>query len=70
MSVVTPEVLSPPKKHANALDDFVGMFRRRGVGEMGEVGRLHHPRIIRGNAKVVEVSTSTNGNRGFPLTPE
>ena len=49
------------KNHANALDNFVGMFRRRGVGETGEVGRLHLPRIIPGNPQVVEVSASTSG---------
>ena len=34
---------------------FVGMFRRRGVGETAETGRLHLPRIIPGNPQIVEV---------------
>ena len=61
MSVVIPEVGSPPKNRANALDDFVGMFRKRGVEKTKEVGRLHLPRIIPGNPQVVEVSTPTVG---------
>jgi hypothetical protein len=59
LSVVTAGVLAPFPVHVTSCDDFVGMFRRRGVGETGETGKLHLPRIIPGNPQVVEVGTPT-----------
>lgn len=52
--------ISPLLDHVNARDDFVGMFRRRGVKETGETGRLHLPRVIPGNPQVVEVRSPTD----------
>lgn len=46
---------SPPPIMETPITVLVGIFRRRGIGDPTETGRLHLPRIIPGNPQVVEV---------------
>lgn len=59
---------SPLMILGTAITVFVGMFRRRGIGNAVETGRLHVPKIIPGNPQIVEVRTAANNRSGWLLT--
>lgn len=46
---------------------LAGIFRRRGVGETVEAGKLHLPRIIPGNPQIVEVCTPNRCHLGLVI---